>query len=155
MRTNKLFLVAAAAFGAACLAGCSTVNSRIASDPGDFNQLTPAQQAMVKSGQITVGLPAAAVRMALGDPTRITVRTNSQGQTQIWHYSDTYYYDYGPYWGIGWAGGFGPYRRGWGWGGWYDPWWDMPPYPVIGPDRIRVTIQNDRVVSIEQENIRT
>ncbi len=59
---------------------------------------------MVKAGQVGLGFSAEAVKMALGEPNRVTVRTDERGQVQIWHYIETVYYDGafiygGPYWG--------------------------------------------------------
>lgn len=149
----KIIGLCAALAGLAALSGCSTISGRIAANPEAFAQLPPDQQALVRNGQIAIGFTSADVRMALGNPTRISTRTDKNGQVEIWHYEDPAYYDYGPYWGWGgWGRGWGP---GFGaWGGWYGPGvWDYPmyPYPVRGPDRMRVTFQNDRVIRIEQE----
>lgn len=150
MRTTHPILFAAA-LSAVWLTGCSTVSSRISADPAGFAQLPPDQQALVKSGQIGIGFSAEAVKLALGNPTSITLKTNASGQTQVWHYADYDYYNYGPYWGWGWGGpGWGG-RHGWAGWGWGDPYFWGPPYPVQGPDRIRVEFQNDRVVAITQE----
>jgi hypothetical protein len=147
----KSACLAAALLGLAGLTGCSTISSRIESDPEGFARLPPDQQQLVRKGQIAVGFSSEAVRLALGDPTRTTTRTTASGQVLVWHYADEAYYDYGPYWGWNW--GFGPpYRRfGWGWGG--DPWIGYAPPPARhGPDRIRVEFQNDRVTKITQES---
>lgn len=147
-------LAAAAALGAVLLlAGCSTPDTRIAHDPEAFAQLPADQQALVRAGRVSVGMNMEAVKMALGDPDRITLRTDAQGQTQIWHYVEYAYVD-GPYlygsWG--WGGGWG--RRGWGgwgggWGGWGPGWgWDEP---VALYDRFQVTFTNGVVSSFRQE----
>lgn len=108
---------------------------------------------MVKAGQVGLGFSAEAVKMALGEPNRVTVRTDERGQVQIWHYIETVFYDGaflygGPYWG-GWGGWGGWGRRGWGWGGYWGG-----PYPV-GPvstyDRFLVELRDNKVISFSQE----
>ena len=120
MKTKTLVLLSAAALGAALLAGCDTPETRIRSNPEAFARLNPDQQSLVKAGRVGIGFDMDAVKLALGNPDRITVRTTAQGQTQVWHYVEFVYYDSGylypgpMYWGGAW-GGYG--RRG-GWGGW-------------------------------------
>jgi len=54
-------------------AGCSTVNSRIDANHAAFDQLAPEHQALVRDGQLAIGLPPTAVRLAVGDPTYVTL----------------------------------------------------------------------------------
>src|ERR1700730_5848215 len=56
---------------ASFLAGCSTVENRIKSNPQIYASLSPADQALVRQGQIREGMPKAAVFLALGNPDRI------------------------------------------------------------------------------------
>lgn len=148
MKTAKLFLLVLAASGAVWLAGCSTPETRIKGHPEVFAQLAPQEQALVKSGQVGLGFSPEAVKLALGDPDRVTVRTDAKGQLQVWHYSETVYYDGafiygGPYWG-GWG------HRRWSWGGYGY----MGPYPV-GPvstyDRFRIEFRGNKVTAFSQE----
>jgi len=159
MKTTRLLLAVAAVSGAVWLAGCeSTPEGRIKDNPEAFAQLTPQEQAMVKAGQVGMGFGMDAVKLALGAPDRITLRTDERGQVQVWHYVETVYFDGafvygGPYWG-GWGRGYG--RRGWGWsGGYWGPYLDGP-YPV-GPvstyDHFRVEFRNSKVVSFSQEMV--
>jgi len=147
MKTSRIIVFASAAFCAALLAGCDTPDSRIRTSPEIFARLTPDQQALVKAGQITVGFQMDAVKLALGDPTRITINTDKNGQHEVWHYT-TYedaqgimiYTGYYHRWG-GWGG-----PRFWGDVGYYNG------YPVRVHDRIRVEFDNgNRVESIQQE----
>lgn len=108
----------------------------------------------MRAGQVGLGFSTEAVKLALGQPDRITVRTDPTGQVQVWHYVETVYYDGaflygGPYWG-GWGGWGGWGRRGWwGWGGyWGGPY---PVGPVAAYDRFRVEFRNNRVVAFVQE----
>jgi hypothetical protein len=150
MKTTKLIIMLATASGVVWLAGCSTPANRIKDHPEVFAQLTPQEQALVKAGQVGLGFSTEAVKLALGKPDRITVRTDASGELQVWHYVETVYYDGaflygGPYWG-GWGGWGG--RR---WGGY----WGMPyPYPV-GPvstyDRFRVEFRNNKVIAFSRE----
>ena len=147
MKTSRIILFASAALCVALLAGCDTPDSRIRNSPDIFARLTPDQQALVKAGQIAVGFDMDAVKLALGDPTRVTVNTDKYGQHEIWHYT-TYedaqgvviYTGYYHRWG-GWGG-----PRFWGDAGYYNG------YPIRVHDRIRVEFDiNGRVATIEQE----
>jgi len=154
MKTTKLLCMVASISALAWLTGCeSTPESRIRDNPAAFAQLTPQEQTLVRSGQLGVGFSSLAVKLALGDPTSVTLRTDAQGQVQVWHYSETVYYDGtyiygGPYWG-GWGGGWGR-RGGWGVGGYWGP-GIYPVGPVSTYDSFRVEFRNDRVVSFSQE----
>jgi hypothetical protein len=144
MKTMKS-LLAAAALGAGLLAGCSTVSSRIQDNPGLFASLPPNQQALVRQGKAGVGMDMATVRLALGDPDRVTTRTTAAGESKVWHYSD-YEDDDGVFLYTGY------YHRWWGLNGWgaYPYYMDYPGRRVR--DRFRVAFQNGRVVSVEQED---
>ncbi|MGA2016716.1 MAG: hypothetical protein ABSH26_07145 [Opitutaceae bacterium] len=153
MKISRVLFVSTAAACSALFFGCDTVDSRIRGDPAAFARLNPQEQAMVKAGQVGLGFSAEAVKMALGEPNRVTVRTDERGQVQIWHYIETVFYDGaflygGPYWG-GWGGWGGWGRRGWGWGGYWGG-----PYPV-GPvstyDRFLVELRDNKVISFSQE----
>jgi len=155
---NTRSLIAAAAFsGALVLAGCNaTPDARIRSNPEAFAQLTPQEQALVKAGQVGLGFSAEAVKLALGNPDRITLKTDATGQVQVWHYIETVYYDGaflygGPYWG-GWGGWGGRGRGYWG-GGWgaFDGWGPYPVGPVTTYDHFRVVFRNGRVIQFNQE----
>jgi hypothetical protein len=153
MHATKITLLIAAAAGAVWLAGCSTPETRIASSPEVFARLNPQQQAMVKAGQVGIGMEMAAVKIALGDPDRVTIRTNAAGQNQVWHYQEYAYYDgaflYPSFYGGPYGGFHGRRFGGWGaWGGW-GPYGD---YPVAVYDKFRIEFDvNGRVASIRQE----
>jgi hypothetical protein len=151
MKTKTSLLYCAAALGAVWLAGCSTPETRIRDNPEAFARLNPDQQALVKTGQVGIGFDMSAVKLALGEPDRITLRTNAAGQTQVWHYVEYVYYDSGfiypgPYYG-GWG------RRHGGWGGW-GGWWGYEPYgirPAQAFDRFRIEFKDGKVSAIAQE----
>ncbi len=150
MKRTHLSLAFAAALSAVWLAGCSTVDTRIRDNPDAFAQLTPQQQSLVRAGQIGLGFSSGAVKIALGEPDRITERTDASGESQVWHYVGYAYYN-GAYL---WAGPGFPHRRGWGWGGggWWGPgpgpYWDQP---VAAFDRFRVEFKDGKVVSIQKD----
>jgi len=136
MNTPRILLLASAAAVAALFAGCSTPNSRIADSPQVFARLNPDQQALVKAGQI-----------ALGDPDRILIETNANGQHQIWRYVT--YEDYN---GAVIYGGYWHRYRGWGgpyfWGG--VPYYDG--YPARVHERLRVIFDTTgHVTTIQQD----
>lgn len=148
MKIKILAFWAAAAVAGLALGGCSTPASRIAANPAAFDQLTPQQQALVKQGQIAIGMSMDAVRLALGGPDRVTVRTTAQGQEQIWHYvqyeANGMMLYTGYYFHPGW------YRHGLGWWGPRYPWYlDYPDRTVV--DRIRVSFTNGEVTGITRE----
>lgn len=147
MKTSRIIVSCSAVLCLALFAGCETPDSRIRNSPQEFARLTPDQQTLVKNGQIAVGFDMDAVKLALGDPTRITVHTDRTGQHEVWHYVT--YEDY--------QGGMiytGYYHR---WGGWGRPvfWGDIgyyDGYPVRVHDRIRVEFDNGgRVERAEQD----
>ena len=148
MKTSKFLRVGCLALCAALLAACESPESRIKNSPEAYARLNPDQQELVRKGQIAVGFDMEAVRLALGDPTRIVTRTTAAGQHEVWHYVT--YEDsqgviiYGGYYHRwrGWAGG--PYFYG------GMPYYDG--YPARVHDRLRVEFDsNGRVASIEQE----
>jgi len=146
----------AAALAALALAGCVSPDTRIQSDPAAFARLSPDQQALVRAGRIAVGFDMDAVKLAMGNPDRVTLRTTASGQTQIWHYVTYDYSDdifwggygggFGGYYGGGWGRGRGFYGPGWGWGFGYPFGYDGIPH-----DRLRVTFSNGLVSSFQEE----
>jgi hypothetical protein len=150
MKMLKFIALAAVTGGAVVFSGCATTpDSRISAHPDVFAQLTPQQQALVRAGQVSIGMDMGAVKLALGDPDSVTFRTNANGQTQVWHYVSYGYYDGmylygGPYWG--------PYgRRRGGWGGWGGGWYPYAGGPVTIYDHFRIEFKDGKVVSISQE----
>jgi hypothetical protein len=124
-----------AAFMAAMVAGCSTVESRIRSNPQAFYALSPTDQALVLRGEIRTGMPESAVLLAMGKPdhTRSGVRygrpfeawvyTTIQSEVVPDFYPGLYgfgYYRYHPRYGYG---GYWRMRGGF-YGAAYDPFWD-------------------------------
>lgn len=70
------------------LAGCSTVDSRIAKNREAFNSWPPAVQDKVVQGQIDIGFTAEQVRVALGEPDRVWTRQTTDGTSEVWSYRD-------------------------------------------------------------------
>jgi hypothetical protein len=96
------------------LGGCSTVESRIQAHAAAFASLSPADQALVRQGNIRAGLPKAAVYIAWGRPDRIRSGFRSGHPFEAWvctqvrsvYVSDYYprffrfgFYHYYGYWG--------------------------------------------------------
>jgi outer membrane protein assembly factor BamE (lipoprotein component of BamABCDE complex) len=147
VKNTKFLPLASLALGAVLLAGCDTPDSRIKDSPQAFAQLNPDQQALVKNGQIAVGFDMEAVKLALGEPERIVMRTDADGQHQVWHYVT-----YADYQGVVIYGGYWHRFRGWGGPYFYSgvPYYNG--YPAVVHDRIRVEFDtNNRVKAIEQE----
>jgi outer membrane protein assembly factor BamE (lipoprotein component of BamABCDE complex) len=147
VKTQKILPLACVGLFAALLVGCDTPESRINHSPEVFARLNPDQQALVKNGQIGVGFDMDEVKLALGDPSRVVIRTTASGQHQVWHYVT-----YEDYQGVVIYGGYWHRFRGWGgpyfYGG--SPFYNG--YPARVHDRIRVEFDaNNRVESIEQD----
>ena len=143
MKTSKFLLLAATALAALCVAGCSTPESRIRGNPEAFARLTPAQQDLIRKGQIAIGFDQEMVQLALGEPDHIITRTDAKGASEIWSYTTYESTD-----------GMLLYR------GWYHRYYYMGdpfyPYYLSYPARrehehFRVTFKDGKVVSIEQE----
>lgn len=141
-RYQVLWLVLVA-LGALWLAGCSTPASRIKANPEAFQRLTPQQQALVKAGQVGLGFDFEAVKLALGDPDRVTTRTDTDGTTTIWHYL-TYEADGR----LLYTGYYHSWRGRWGWPGY--PYYLDYPYRQVR-DRFRVEFQDGQVTAITQD----
>ena len=131
------------AFCAALLlvAGCVSPQSRIDSNQDVFNKLPPEQQALIKQGKVGIGFDETAVKLALGDPNRISERTDSNGKSTIWRYVE--YENEG---GVPLYTGFYHYA--------YAPFY-YPFYLDYGSrrerDQLRVVFSDGKVTSIEQE----
>ncbi len=142
MKTSKFLILAATALAALCVAGCSTPEARIRKNPEAFARLTPAQQDLIRKGQIAIGFDQEMVQLALGEPDHIITRTDATGASEIWSYT-TYESPDGMLLYRGW------YHRYYYWG---DP---MFPYYLDYPhrqerDHYRVTFKDGRAVSIEE-----
>jgi outer membrane protein assembly factor BamE (lipoprotein component of BamABCDE complex) len=147
VNTIKHFSLASVAVCACLLAACSTPQSRINNSPEVFARLNPDQQALVKAGQIAPGFDMDSVKLALGDPDHVTVRTDAAGPHEVWHYV-TYEDNQGV---VIYAGYYHRYR---GWGGPFflggNPYYNG--YPARIHDRVRVEFDvTNHVKAIEQE----
>ncbi len=142
MKTTR-FLLCAGLLGAALgIGGCSTPATRIRDNPAIFARLTPAQQDLIRKGQIAIGFDQEMVQLALGDPDHITTRTDANGVSEVWRYT-TYESPDGMILYRGW------YHRYY----WRDP---LFPYYLDYPyrrehDHIRVTFKDGKVVSVEEQ----
>lgn len=144
MKTRMIGLSFVAALAAFCLAGCSTPATRIKANPAVFERLTPQQQALVQAGQIALGFDFEAVKLALGDPDRVAVRTEADGETTIWHYVS--YEANGQFL---FTGHYHTGRRWWGWGPAYPYYLDYPQRRVR--DRFRVEFRRGLVSAITED----
>ncbi len=117
------------------LAGCATTpESRVEKNAAVVATWPAEIQAQVKEGKVAVGFSAEQVRVALGEPDRITTLTDAKGQREVWIYSDR-----GPKFsfGIGVGGGSGYGGVSVGSGG------------RRGRAENRVTLENGRVSELE------
>lgn len=68
------------------LVGCTTPQSRIERNPEIFARLTPADQESIKKGEVNVGFDQDMVKLALGEPDRVRIRTDASGRSEVWSY---------------------------------------------------------------------
>jgi hypothetical protein len=80
---------AAAGLTLLLLAACSTPESRARKHKELFDTYPPEIQQRIKSGEVDVGFTADMVLMALGKPSRKTMRTTAQSAQEIWTYGDS------------------------------------------------------------------
>ncbi len=78
---------------AACLAGCSTVSSRIQEKSALFASLDPATQERLQRGAVKVGDSQDMVYIAFGNPDFVREKTMEGSQETIWVYT-TYRTDF-------------------------------------------------------------
>lgn len=136
------------------LGGCSTPQSRIERHPALFDALPAEQQTLVRAGQIAIGMPEDAVRLALGEPDRISRRTDADGVTTVWRYTDGGGEQ--PVVGFPAYGAYGAWGRPFGLGGagWFAP--GVPGAVIVTPhvgrerERLRVSLVDGRVTAIEE-----
>lgn len=79
MKTNFLSPLLGGAIAILWFAGCSTPATRIKANPEAFARLTARQQALVQAGPVALGFEAG--KLALGDPDRTAIRTDTDGET--------------------------------------------------------------------------
>lgn len=137
MRPLLCFLVLLA------LAGCATPSSRISDRPEVFSQTTPQQQQMIRQGRVGVGFTPDFVRLAMGEPDRVTERDDPSGTELIWHYQSNPDYT-GVMGNYGWGYG-GP----WYWGGGFAP-VTVVEAPRQESDKLRVVFRDNKAVSVER-----
>ncbi len=78
------------------LAGCATPEARIQRSPELFAGLAASDQQAIKEGRAALGFTPEMVKLALGDPDRITTKTDASGVNEVWRYT-TYESDAGLY----------------------------------------------------------
>lgn len=121
---------------AAVLAGCETTQSRIRRRRAEFDSYPPEIQKMIRDGRVEVGFTQEQAALALGRPDRIDSRETAQGVQEVWAYGvESAQVGFG--FGLG-----GPGYIGTG--------VDVAPAPSQGGARLRVTLQNGVVVSVER-----
>ena len=109
MLTNFTWRWAFVAAVTLLVAACASPQKRIDRNPDAFNKLPPEQQALIKQGKVGIGFDETAVKLALGNPDRISERTDTSGKSTIWRYveyetdggialySGFYHYGYSPF----------------------------------------------------------
>lgn len=137
-------LLVCLALAAAGLVGCSTPATRIKSNPEVYARLDARQQALVRAGQIALGFDFEAVKLALGEPDRVNVRTTADGETVIWHYLT-----FEAEGRVLFTGHYHAARPWWGWRPGYAYYLDFPDRRVR--DRFRVEFRRGLVSAITED----
>jgi len=144
MKTNVSFLSVIGV--AVLLSGCvSTPDSRIKKEPQLFASFAPDIQTQVQRGEIQMGFSRDMVRLALGRPARVHIRTDATGESEVWTYVHSRYIShYEPstagYWYRDRAGRLNrSYDTMWVDRGWYED------YPVL-----RLEFVSDKLKAIER-----
>lgn len=130
------------------VAGCETVDTRIAKNPQLFASLDAATQEKIKQGIIDIGYTEDMVYLALGAPDQKRESRTATGVQTIWVYS-TYFerYDGSHFAGYHRRVYFDRYLNTYR--VYYQPVYADVYRPEV-EERIRVTFQNGRVTVIEQ-----
>lgn len=69
------------------LGGCASPNTRITRNQAAFDQLAPAEQALIREGKVAIGFTFDMVRLAVGDPDQRWSRTSAAGTAEVWTYA--------------------------------------------------------------------
>ncbi len=148
---KSLFRPFAPALLSLMLLACVSPQTRIDKNPEAFNGLPAEQQALIKEGKIGIGFSEAAVKLAMGEPNRISQRTDANGVSLIWRY--TRYEDE-----LGAPLYTGFYHRGFvtPFNSWYGPGAGFYPYYLNSStrrerDHVRVIFSDGKVSAIEEE----
>ena len=89
MKTTRNFsLLAGAACAALWLGGCGTPEARIQKHPEIIGRLAPGQLELIKQGRVGVGFNMEMVRLAVGEPDHVRMRTTPDNRSnEIWSYA--------------------------------------------------------------------
>ena len=79
-------LLSAFLLGSLLGAGCSTVGSRIERHREGFSSWPAVVRQKVAAGEIELGFSAEQVRVALGEPHRISTQATPDGPAEVWSY---------------------------------------------------------------------
>jgi len=88
MNRNKASVILWLMLASAGLTGCATTSdSRLEKNAAVVATWPAEVQARVKAGEAAVGFSAEQVRVALGEPDRITTLTDAKGEREVWIYA--------------------------------------------------------------------
>jgi hypothetical protein len=140
--------LAAVLLAVAVFTGCTSPKTRIKKSPELFATLSASDQQLIKEGRAALGFTPDMVKLALGDPDRVSTRTDAMGVSEVWRYT-TYETDGGVYLYRGYY-----HRYYTGYGGAYSPY--PFPYYMDYPSRrdreyLRITFTGGRVSAIDEE----
>jgi hypothetical protein len=113
---NRMCLLLAVVMMAGCV---STPEKRIAKNPDLFGSFPAEVQACIRKGQVAIGFTPDMVRLAMGEPDRVNVRTTATGETELWVYTSVSHYSTFEQGGVpcGYVDRYGRWIRG------YNPGW--------------------------------
>ncbi len=67
---------------------CSSTSQRISKNEALFKTYTPAEQRLIRMGEVAVGFDQDQVRMALGEPSREATVETASGKRIAWEYRE-------------------------------------------------------------------
>lgn len=84
---KTLFPLAALALALGAAGCATTIDSRIRANPGLFASFPADAQEKIRQERVELGFTEDMVRIALGSPTRVTMRETENGTTMLWVYT--------------------------------------------------------------------
>ncbi len=84
---NRTLRALALSIAALVAAACAELPAdRIQANQAAFAAYPPETRELIQHGQVGIGFDETAVKLAVGEPDRISERTDAQGSSRVWRY---------------------------------------------------------------------